>query len=111
MNLSSFVVNTKRLGKRNDLILSTVNPILEIAKDVKPKPEIYKLYDYTKGGTDIVDQPKSKRWTVVAFLYLLDTSRIYNYGTNQVLLFVEHQSRNGLTVNIVQKINFWASSA
>ena len=53
IDLSSSVVSTKSLGKRNVLI-STVNLILGISKDVNVKPGIYKLYDYTKSGTDIV---------------------------------------------------------
>ena len=52
------------------------------------KPAIYKIYDFTKGGTDIVDQrmgtysvsTKSWRWVSTAFSYVLDTSRI-NAGT------------------------------
>ena len=45
---------------------------------------INQFYDYTKDGTNIVDQKlsyfscwsKSRRWTVAAFLYFLDTYRI-----------------------------------
>ena len=59
MQLSFFVVNTESSRKQNVLILSTVNPFLEISEDVKPKPVIYKLYKYTKKGTDLVDQKLS----------------------------------------------------
>ena len=135
INLNSYVVNTKSSGKRNVLMLSTIHPILGISKDVKPKPALYKLYDYTKGGTDIVDQkisfysckPKSRKWTIVAFSYLMDTCRVnastimalnngidprklnsFNFGFDLVLElvrpFIEQRSRNGLTSDIVRKI-------
>ena len=59
--------------------------ILETTKDDgKQKPAIFTLHDYLKGGTDIVDQrmasytckAKRKRWTLPAFSYILDLSRI-----------------------------------
>ena len=54
--LNSYIVNTKSSGKRNVLLLSTMYPILGTAKDkLRLKPAICKLYDYTKGGTDIID--------------------------------------------------------
>ena len=50
------------------------------------KPAIFKLYNYTKTGTDLMDQrmgrrkystkAKSNKWTMVGFYYLLDTARI-----------------------------------
>lgn len=70
---------------RNVLMLSTMQPILGVTKDDgKSKPAIYKLYDFTKGGTDIIDQrivfysckTKSSRWTMTAFAYVLDTCRV-----------------------------------
>ena len=62
-----------------------MQPILETTKDYgKQKPAIFTLYDYLKEGTDMVDQrmasytckAKSKRWTLPAFSYILDVSRI-----------------------------------
>jgi len=85
LNLHSYVVNTKSSGKRNVLILSTMMPIFGVSKDdQKHKPAIYKFYDFTKGGTDIVDQrigyytakAKSRRWTMTSFAYVLDTCRV-----------------------------------
>ena len=85
LNLHSYVVKTKSSGKRNVLLLSTVPPLLGTTKDDnKSKPAIYKLYDFSKGGTDIIDQrmgfysckSKSKRWTMNAFSYVLDTCRV-----------------------------------
>ena len=85
MSLHSYVVRTKSTGPRNVLLLTTMKPILGVTKDDgKKKPAICKLYDYTKGGTDIVDQRaqtytckvKSNKWTLVALSFVLDTCRI-----------------------------------
>ena len=86
-----------KVKEKNVLLLSTVSPIIMgVTKDdsVK-KPAIYKLYDFTKGGTDIIDQrvhfytvhTKSRRWTVNALAYILDTARensqtIYSIANN-----------------------------
>jgi hypothetical protein len=85
LSLSSYVVKTASSGKKNVLILSTLDPILGTTKDDKcHKLGLYKLYDFTKGGTDIVDQrmgfhttkTKSRKWTSVMFCYMLDTARV-----------------------------------
>ena len=66
-------------------MLSTAPPILDISKDDgKSKLEIYKVYHFTKGGTDIIDermgfytcQPKSRKWTITAFSYVIDMGRV-----------------------------------
>ena len=84
MTMSSYVVTTSKV-KKNVLLLSTYNPLLGITKDDdKQKPGLYKLYDFTKGGTDIVDQKmgfystksKSRRWTITALSYVLDMARV-----------------------------------
>ncbi len=59
MTLHSYVVCTKSTGKRNVLVLSTFLPIIGTTKDKQKKPAIMKVYDYTKGGTDIMDQRMS----------------------------------------------------
>ena len=57
LNLHSYVVKTKSSGKRNALLLSLVPPLLATTKDDnKSKPAIYKLYDFSKSETDIIDQ-------------------------------------------------------
>ena len=70
--------------KRSYCMLSTLQPILGTAKgDVRLKPAIYKIYDFTKGGTDVIDQrinsytckAKSHRSTMAGFLYILDTCK------------------------------------
>ena len=61
-----------------------MHSIVGISKDQKKKPVLYKLHDYTKGGTDLEDQKlsfylcktRSRKWTTIAVLYLLDTCRI-----------------------------------
>ena len=66
-------------------MLTTLRPLKGVTMDGgKDKPAIYKLYDFTKGGTDIVDQlndfysvrSKSLRWVNVALYYTLDTSQV-----------------------------------
>lgn len=43
-------VKTKSKGPKSVLLCTTILGV------TKSKPDIYKLYDFTKGGTDIVDQ-------------------------------------------------------
>ena len=85
LNLHSYVVITKSSGKQNVLLLLAVPPLLAATKDDnKSKLAIYKLYDFSKGRTDIIDQrmgfysckSKSKRWTMNVFLCVLDTCRV-----------------------------------
>ena len=60
-----------------------MHPIFLISND-KRKPALYKLCNYAKEGKDIVDQKisfnshktKSRKWTTITFLYLLDTCPI-----------------------------------
>ena len=59
--LTSYVTSTKSSGMKNIPVLSTVQPLLAVTKDDgKRKPSIIKLYDFTKIGTDIVDQRNAK---------------------------------------------------
>ena len=71
-------------------MLPTIPPILGIAKDDgKGKIGICKVYDLTKGGTDIIDQrmgfytfkPKSRKWTITLFSYVIDMVRINSSTT------------------------------
>ena len=58
-------------------------PLLDVTIDSKKKPIIFKLYDYQKGGIDIVDQKigynsckeRARHRMIVAFSYLLHTCR------------------------------------
>ena len=83
--LCSYTVKTKSKGLKNVLLLTTMRPLMGVTKDDDhKKPAIYKLYDFTKGGTDIVDQKmgyytskaKSSRWSITAFYYIIDTVRV-----------------------------------
>ena len=133
--LGSYVVKTSK-GKKNVLMLSTMEPILGVTKDdQKFKPQMYKLYDFTKGGTDIIDQKmgtyttksKSRKWSRVAFSYLLDTIRVnsstlielnknhdtklansFNFGyelaTQLLIPHILKRPRNGLSSEVVKKL-------
>ena len=79
------MVKIKSSGKQNVLLLSAVPPLLTTTKDDnKSKPAIYELYDFSKGGANIIEEKmgfyscksKSKRWTMNAFSYVLDTCRV-----------------------------------
>ena len=55
--LCSYTVQTESKGKKNVVILSTTRPVHSCTKDDnKSKPQIFKFYYFTKGGTDIADQ-------------------------------------------------------
>ena len=82
--LTSYVVRSSN-GLKNVLLLSTVQPLKGCTRDDrKKKPSILKLYDFTKGGTDVMDQRigtystkmKSRKWTKVSLSYVLDTCRV-----------------------------------
>ena len=52
--------------------------------DNKSKPQIFKFYDFTKGGTDIADHMKDYiitrakylKWIMIVLYYMLDTTRV-----------------------------------
>ena len=59
MSVVSYVVNTKSRGKKNILVLCTIPNLATVGvtrDDGKVKPAAIKVYDFTKGGTDIMDQ-------------------------------------------------------
>ena len=72
--------------KKHIVIMTTTKPLRGVTiDDKKTKPAIFKTYDFSKGGTDIVDQrmgskystkAKTNKWTNVVFYYLLDCSRV-----------------------------------
>ena len=62
-----------------------MRPLHEKTKDhKKEKPAMYRLYDFTKRGTDIVDQmndcyitrAETLRWSTLGFYYMLDTIHV-----------------------------------
>ena len=71
-------------------MLSTAPPILGITKDDrKSKLGSYKVHDFTKGGTDIIDQrmefytckPKSRKWIITVFSYVIYMARVNSSTT------------------------------
>ena len=77
MTLHSYILKTKTTRLGNIVLLSNLEPIIAVTQDDgKQKLQIYKVYDFTKGRTDIIDQqaqfymckPKSSRWTICFFL-------------------------------------------
>ena len=107
--LNSYIVNTKSFGKRNVLLLSTMHPILGTVKDnLRLKPATYKLYDYTKVGTDIIDQrmnfysseTKFRRWTMTAFAYVLDTCRVNAFTVIALNQSIEPRNTNSFDFEI-----------
>ena len=127
----------QKFRKKYVLLLSTMHPILGTAKDnLRLKPAIYKLYDYTKGGTDIIDQrinfysskAKSHRRTMTAFAYVLDTCQVnastvivlnqsieprntnsFDFGITLVLQLVRPSVALGLSKSIQDKIQITLS--
>ena len=108
MTLNSYVVPTKSKGNKNVLLLSTVSPIiLGVTKDdgVRKPAIYYKLYDFTKGGTDIIDQrinfytvhTKSPRWTMNALAYILDTARVNSQTIYAIKTNVDPRKCSSLT--------------
>lgn len=98
-------------------MLATVKQLLKVTKD----DNIIKLYGFSKGGKDIVDQKidnyttkeMSGRWSMVSFYYLLDTARVnastefslnniadskigWNLANKLINPFVANRPRNGL---------------
>lgn len=77
----NFVWQNQR-KKRNILVLSVMQPLDGVSRDDGYRePAIIKFYDFTKGGTDVVDQLNDCHtyqsqvftWDAVALLYMLDT--------------------------------------
>ena len=76
----------KSTGAVSIVVLTTRTPIDGVTKDEQQKPAIFKLYDFTKTGTDNMDsrfgtgkyctKPKSRRWSVSFFSYIMDTTRV-----------------------------------
>ena len=97
ISLSSYTVKTASKGKKNVLILSTLDiPLGTTKDDGKNKMPLYKLYDFSMGGTDSIDyrctkyswKPKSHSWTIVAWCYTLDMFRnnaqtIFSFNTGK----------------------------
>ena len=74
-------IDKRKRGSKNILCLTTMHDSVKVSRDIRKKPHPLVFYDKTKGGVDIVDyvsgflstRMKSKRWTMNAFCYTLDT--------------------------------------
>ena len=75
----------KHLNVKKCILLYTAPPILGMTKDDgKSKLGIYKVYDFTKGATDVIYQrmtfytckPKSRKLTITVFIYVIDMARV-----------------------------------
>ena len=83
-------------------MLSTYDPILGTTKDEKKKPAIIKVYDFTKGRTDIMDQrfgnyttkSKTKKWTKVVFFYILETTCVNAQTIYRLVMDIEPRLSN-----------------
>ena len=76
-------VDKKKSGLKNILMLTTMHDIVKVFRDERKKPHVMVFYDSTKGGVYGVDlysssistRMKSRRWTMNAFSFSLDTAR------------------------------------
>ena len=87
LRLCSYVTKRKSRKQNQVVLLTTTYPLKGITMDDNVrKPAMLKLYDFTKGGTDIIDQrmarrkyskkAKTNKWAMVGFYYLHVTARI-----------------------------------
>ena len=103
VTLHSYAVKTKTKRMKNILIMSSAPVIQAVTKDDgKKKPAVLKIYDFTKGGKENVNQriacfstnTKSRRWALTSFSFVLDTARV-----NAQTVFALNMKRNPKKVN------------
>ena len=63
------------------MVPSTVEPLLGVTKDEKKKPAIMKFYDFTKGGTDIIDKKNG---------HIYHKDKIKSMDAHCILLFIRY---------------------
>ena len=74
-------IGKKKSGKKNVIILSTMHENVKVTKGQRKKPQVYTMYDHTKGVVDVVDllstihstTIKTKRWPLNSLAFILDT--------------------------------------
>ena len=84
--LVSYVIKIKP-GVKNVLVLSSMHRKALTTRDERKKPHVITFYDKIKGGVDVMDMMarinttrfKSRRWTMNALAYVLDTVRTNVY--------------------------------
>ena len=102
MQLINYVVKTKSKGMKNIVVLCTIPNLATLGKtkdDEKEKPAAIKVYDFSKGGTDISDQrcgsytcaTKTRRWPNKMLGYTLYVTRVnaqsvYFLNTHSVMI-------------------------
>ena len=105
--LLSYVIKTKS-GVKNVLVLRSMHRNALTTRDERKKPHVITFYDRTKGGVDVMDMMagihttrfKSRRWTMNALAYVLDTVR-----TNMFTLWNEIHSDNKMgSFDFVRKL-------
>ena len=84
--LAQYCTVTKSKGAVSIVILTTRTPMDGVTQDDQQKPAIFKLYDFTKTGTDQMDsrfstgkycsKPTTRRWSIAFFSYIMDTTRV-----------------------------------
>ena len=80
--LASYI-DKEKSGKKNVIVLSIMHDSVKVANDQRKKLQIHSMYDHKKAGVDVVHllptshstRIKSKRWTINAFTFILDTCR------------------------------------
>ena len=90
--LISYADKKKKKDPKLVLLVTTQHAQMRVSQDKRTKPQPIVYYDHMKGGVDVVDfitavastRVKSKRWTINALAYTLDTVR-----TNSKTLFNE----------------------
>ena len=52
--LASYI-DKKKSGKKNSIVLSSMQDSVKVTNDQRKRPQIHSMYDHTKGGVDVVD--------------------------------------------------------
>ena len=129
----TYYINKKKLDKKNVIVLSSMHDSVKVTEDQGRKPSVHAMYNYTKGGVDVVDllstshstRIKCKQWPLNAFAFILDTCRSnaktilqtnrinkssfeFTYSIGKALGFSADRRRcensNGLQIKIVNKM-------
>ena len=106
MAIIAYAVNTKSKGKKILLLCTVPNlAILGITRDeCKIKPASFKVYDFTKGGTDIMDQrmdvyttaTKTRRWPRKGLDFVLDVTRVNSQSVYSLNIGKNPRTRTGV---------------
>ena len=90
LSIPSYVVKTSKCKKKCNLVIYRSSDFRHHKRcSEKQIRGIHKMYDFTKGGTDIIDQrmgfytykPKSRKWTTTVFSYVIDKACVTSSTT------------------------------